>query len=80
MNHISLVYGKRDCIIFGQDVEIPARVCLTHTSYDGVRMNSKLTQNQFLSRLNHLPGPKKSVGTFGVQIEPVVSCNLTSES
>ena len=42
-------------------------------------LNSKLALNQFLPYLNHFPGPKKSIGTFDVQIEPVVPYKLTPE-
>ena len=41
--------------------------------------NRKLALNQFLIRLNYFLGPKKSKGTFDVQIEPVVPWNLTPE-
>ena len=42
-------------------------------------LNSKLTLNQFSSYPNHFPGPKESIGTFDVQIEPVVPYKLTPE-
>ena len=42
-------------------------------------LDSKLPLNQFLPYLNRFAGPKKSIGTFDVQIEPVVPYKLTPE-